>query len=445
MIKDKIKKDWIYIGFALTVYILALPLNGFLKLPFVGNKLQLPEIVFVFLSILAFFKVLKHKSWLKWQTTNVDKALIIYGLALLVSCLGHPTKASFFEVLGFGYLAILYVIINLYLVESGKDIRAFLVNNTQISGIISALLGILGLVLLGLNHENILVGYYPNYPVFGDIYRLKALATEPIMLNSVLGVFILVSISEILSVEKIRFSLKRALTFTLMGIVMFLTFTKSIVMCGASVLVIIAMRYHCLIEFKKIVWGLLFVVFIFFSHLVFVKKSDFEQNKYCHAIEKKPLTEINNSYLLRTCYGVLKEANSIVFSRYPICGIGGGNFTAYMNQLKKESLYPTYLTSFDPLSTYFGALSELGLIGFVSLLYLYFVIGSTWEKVCFTDINTNGSGKFWLLIGGVLLFMVAEGFVTDTMNFRHYWLIISCLAAQERISNHLGAASKRIQ
>ena len=120
-------------------------------------------------------------------------------------------------------------------------------------------------------------------------------------------------------------------------------------------------------------------------------------------------------------------------ARYPLIGIGGGNFTAYMHQLKEEALYPTYLTEFDPLSTYFGTLSELGLIGFVSLLYLYFTIGSTWKKICVTA-DSDGSNKFWLLIGGVLLFMVAEGFVTDTMNFRHYWLIVSCLAVKERIS-----------
>ena len=34
---------------------------------------------------------------------------------------------------------------------------------------------------------------------------------------------------------------------------------------------------------------------------------------------------------------------------------------------------------------------------------------------------------------GIFLFMIAEGFVTDTMNFRHYWLILACVAAQNRI------------
>lgn len=433
MTNDRMKTDWKYIGFALTIYILAIPLNGLLKLPVVGDKLQLPEIVFLFLFVLTFLKVIKQKLWIKWRLISIDKALIVYGLALLISCLGHPTKASLFEMLGFVYLALLYVIINFYLIESREKVRKFLVKNTQLSGIFSAVLGLIGLSLLVLNRENILVGYYPNYPILGDIYRVKALATEPIMLNSVLGVFILVSVANILNAEKISFSFKSTSIALLMSIIMFLTFTKSIVMCVASILVMIAMRYHFWIKAKMVIWSLFFIVFIFFSHFVFVKKSDFEQNKYCHAIEKKPLTEVNNKYLLRTCYGVLKEANIIVLARYPLIGIGGGNFTAYMHQLKEEALYPTYLTEFDPLSTYFGTLSELGLIGFVSLLYLYFTIGSTWKKICVTA-DSDGSNKFWLLIGGVLLFMVAEGFVTDTMNFRHYWLIVSCLAVKERIS-----------
>ena len=116
-------KEWKYIGFALTIYILAIPLNGFLKLPVLGDKLQLPEIIFLFLSTLTLLKVIKHKSWLKWRVTKIDKALIVYGLALLISCLTHLTRASFFEFLGFIYLVCLYLTINIYLIESGEKIR----------------------------------------------------------------------------------------------------------------------------------------------------------------------------------------------------------------------------------------------------------------------------------------------------------------------------------
>ncbi len=430
-------KDWKYIGIALTVYIITLPLNGFLKLPFFGDKLQLPEIAFLILFVLTFLKVIKHKTWLKWQVTNIDKALILYGLALFISCFGHLTRASFFEMVGFVYLVTLYIIVNVYLIETKLDIRHFLVKNTQLSGILTAVLGLIGLIFLTLNIETPLVGYYPNYPILGDIYRVKALATEPIMLNSILSVFILVSVADILSVQKISFSLKNTAIILLMGCIMFFTFTKSIVMFAASVLIMVGLRDHYLMKGKNIIWGLFFIIFLFFSHFVFINKSDFEQNKYCHAIEKKPLTEVNNKYLLRTCYGVLKEANIIVFMRNPLIGIGGGNFTAYTHQLKEENRYPVYLSEFDPLSTYFGALSELGLVGLMALVYLYFTIGKTWKKIYIRDKLTDKNAHFWLLLGGVLLFMMAEGFVTDTMNFRHYWLILACLAAQERITNRL--------
>ena len=174
---------------------------------------------------------------------------------------------------------------------------------------------------------------------------------------------------------------------------------------------------------------------MFLSHFSFVTKFNFEQNIYCLALEKQPFKEFENSYLLRTCYGVLKEINMIAFFRHPLVGLGGGNFTDYTKQLKTEGIYPTYLSDFDPLSTYFGALSELGIIGFIALIALYYAIFSTWKRVAFPHFETNEDTSFWILLGGVLLFMCSEGFVTDTMNFRHYWVVIACLVAYSRKLN----------
>jgi hypothetical protein len=252
------------------------------------------------------------------------------------------------------------------------------------------------------------------------------------MLMSILGVFALISIADFYSKILVNIPKKTTLVLLLLNTTILFTFTKSIIMFAASCLVIIATHYQIPNKYKSVVWGIFLIVFIFFSHFTFVSKSAFNQHNYYHSLEKRPILELPDRYLLRNAYGVLKEANLTAFSRFPLIGLGGGNFTEYVDHLKEENLYPNYFQNYDPLSTYFGALSELGLLGFVSLMNLYLTIFNAWGKIKLLETLTERDKKFWVLMSGVFLFVIAEGFVTDTMNFRHYWLILSCLAAQER-------------
>ena len=425
----KTKSDWTLIGFFISLYILTLPLNGLLVLPIVVKKIQLPEITFLILFFLTSIKVFQNKLWLKWHISIIDKDLVLYFLAMLLSAAFHPTRASFFEVLGLVYLIFLYVIINFYFIGSEKNIRSFLVKNVLISGVFTSIIGFIGVTLLLFGVDNTLVKYFENYPIFGNIYRMSAMTEEPIMLMSILGIFILIVVADILNRKK-HTAILIAVCFMALAAIM--TFTKSFVMLVASLIVMAAYHFNILKRIKGIIWVGIFSIFLFLSHFSIVSKSNFEQNKYFHALEKKPFAEVGNHYLLRTCYGILKETNIIAFKRHKLVGVGGGNFTDYTRQLKTEGLFPLYLTDFDPLSTYFGALSELGIMGFMALIALYYAIFITWKRATFSNFETNEDTSFWILLGGVLLFMCSEGFVTDTMNFRHYWVIIACLAARGR-------------
>ena len=423
------KSDWKLIGFFISLYILTLPLNGLLELPIVIKKIQLPEIAFIILFFLTIVKVFQTKLWLKWQISIIDKALILYFLAMLLSASFHPTRASFFEVLGLAYLIFLYVIMNFYFIGSEKNIRSFLVQNVLISGIFTSIIAFLGGVLLLFGTENRSMPYFENYPIFGNIHRMSALAEEPIMLMSILGIFILIIVAD--NLNKPRNS-KIFIALTLMTLVCILTFTKSFAMLIASIIGMLSYHFRILERVKSLIWVGILSIFLFLSHFSFVSKLNFERNIYCHALEKQPFQELENSYLLRTCYGVLKDMNMIAFFRHPLVGVGGGNFSDYIKQLKNEGIYPTYLSNFDPLSTYFGALSELGTIGFMALIALYYAIFLTWKRVAFSNFEQHEDTPFWILLGGVLLFMLSEGFVTDTMNFRHYWVVVAFLAARGR-------------
>jgi hypothetical protein len=423
---------WKYVELLLYVYIITIPINGIINLPTIGRKIQLPEIVFIMLLLATIIEVLRHKTWQKFRLTIIDKALSLYGLALLISCLSHLTSASIFEFLGFLYLLVLYLAINIYFLESGKNIRQFLVKSTQMSSILAASIGLIGLILITLSINNPFVVYFVNYPLLGSIYRLKALTTEPIMLMSILGVFTLIYLADIYGKTKVKLSISTTIILILLATVMFFTYTKSIVMFTASCFIIIATHYSISNKFKNIVWGIFLTIFLFFSHFTFVSKTAFNQNQYCHALEKQPIFELSDQYIVRTCYAILKESNIIAFSRNPIIGLGGGNFTKYVEHLKEEQIYPSYIPSYDPLSTYFGSLSELGILGFISLLILYSTVRFVWVKSKKSDERNESDNRFWILMCGVLMFIIAEGFVTDTMNFRHYWLVLACFAAKER-------------
>ena len=423
------KSNWESIRPFLSLYILTLPLNGLLELPIVVKKIQLPEIIFIILFILTSIQVFQNKLWLKWRITAIDKALVVYYFAMLLSATFHPTHASFFEVLGLTYLILLYAIFNFYFISTEKNIRTFLVKNVLISGVFTSIIAFLGGVLLLFGIENRSMPYFENYPIFGNIHRMSALTEEPIMLMSILGVFILILIAN--NLDKQRNS-KIFFILVLMNLVCILTYTKSFAMLIASVIMMLSYHFRILKRIKSLIWVGILSIFLFLSHFTFVTKSNFEQNIYCHALEKHPFEELGNSYLLRTCYGVLKEMNIVAFFRYPLLGVGGGNFSNYIKQLKTEGIYPKYLSDFDPLSTYFGALSELGIIGFIALLALYYTIFLTWKRASDSNFGKDEDTPFWILIGGTLLFMVSEGFVTDTMNFRHYWVVIACLAARGR-------------
>ena len=135
----------------------------------------------------------------------------------------------------------------------------------------------------------------------------------------------------------------------IMTLAAIMTFTKSFVMLVASIIVMLAYYSPILKKMKGIIWVEILSIFLFLSHFSIVSKLNFEQNKYFHALEKTPFAEVGDDYLLRTCYGVLKETNMIAFMRHPLVGLGGGNFTAFTRQLKTEGIYPTYLSDFDPL------------------------------------------------------------------------------------------------
>jgi len=502
--------------FIISLYVITIPFNRGLVLPFVGEKLQLPELVFLFLAVASapyFFKLLttintsRSLIGLKANSSKLmAQGLLIYFLAVVASAIFHPTRAAFLDVAGLIYLLTLYAIINVFFIFQESDntrlnytIPVLATRFTALSLFILSSIGLLGFLLLIFGIHTSLVAYYPNYPFFGNVYRVRAFTQEPVMMASILSVFILIvlagyNLEDFTKKEKQFLRLTLALGFLALA----LTLTKSAVITFAAAFSIFSIRHTSLKKFTPFVWIISIVALLFFTHFVIVKKENFDSNQSYHGLVDAPSLSLGDYYLVETDYGSLKEAAFITGKRFWLTGIGSGNFVDYVPTLKKEGLYPTKFQDYDPISTYFGAFAELGIFGLCALLFFYLQVYRTLRQLKTQNPNDAGVGSgnfvdyvptlkkeglyptkfqdydpistyfgafaelgifglcallfFYLQVYRTLRqlktqnpndvwiaslmpifgFMACESFVTDTMNFRHYWWILACVAAYVR-------------
>ncbi|MEO0042495.1 MAG: hypothetical protein RL329_1943 [Bacteroidota bacterium] len=422
-------------------YLIAIPSNAFLNLPHLGDKLQLPEILFLLISIVfgAYFGFSKTIQELKnWHFTAIDKGILAFCAAVCCSCLVHCTRASILEMIGLGYLMTFYLMMRLFFQNTPYNILDFTTRFFLISGFIVAVVGLVGWFMATFLHiETLTARLYINYPYLGDVYRVFAFTSHPVMLASFMGVCLLVlGIKSRMNPKNL--SHFEWIAFSCMSMVEILTFTKSIVALSACFLWLIDSFFyknHRLVpKIITVSVAMILIFFVFMTHFIVIDTTKYdalplEKRHFYHRSEAIPYVKIGNIYLIRTTYTLLKQNAFKAFLQHPITGLGGGNFESFCGEQKVKGLYPNYLETFDPHSSYMGALSELGLLGFAALMYLVFGIFTTFRQV---KKNSLLSEQWFILgLGSVLIFMASEAMVTDIMNFRHYWVFFAVLSIMD--------------
>ncbi len=432
-------------------YVVAIPFNRGLVLPLVGEKLQLPELVFLFLalSMVVFYiqqfalpvksrsrfaQNINTKSQGFKRLTAIDAGLTLYFLAVVVSYFFHPSRAAFLDIAGLVYLFVLYTLINIYFIfweTDSTQIKYILTRFSALSLFILSSIGLFSFLLLVFGINTSLVKYYENYPFFGNVYRIRAFTQEPVMMASILSVFILTVLAGYdlkIFIKKERQGLLIILTMGFVALA--LTLTKSSVITFAAAFAIFSIQNNFLKKFKPFVWLTALTALLIFTHFVIVKKENFNNQQSYHGLVDAPSLSFGNYYLVETDYGSLKEAAFTTGKRFWLTGIGSGNFIDYVPILKKEGLYPTKFQDYDPISTYFGAFAELGIFGLGVLLFLYYQVYKTLRHLK----KQNPSDAWVASLMPIFGFMACESFVTDTMNFRQYWWILACVAIFARVT-----------
>ena len=177
----------------LTLYIILFPIKV-LVLPYIGNKLQLADGLFLVLLLITVIQLPQIKQI---RLLNFDKAIIFWLLAHIITCLFHPTKASVIELVGTTYLVILYGCLNILFISKNKDeIRETFFHGFGLSALLLMFLGFLGTIGISFGYPNICVFKHDNYPYFGTVYRMSGLTTHPVMFASIAGICFLLIVTE---------------------------------------------------------------------------------------------------------------------------------------------------------------------------------------------------------------------------------------------------------
>ena len=160
------------------------------------------------------------------------------------------------------YFLIQFIFFN----SQAKEIELFLTKAfiTQLALIIITLF--IGLTLLT---QDINIGVFQifySYPYFGDLYRLKVLTNEPVMLVSILSIPFWIITAIINGKIKTNSINKRALILLIIiiGLMLLGTYGKSL----PFILAILIFYFNTLVKNKKIIFVSLFASFLIISSIL---------------------------------------------------------------------------------------------------------------------------------------------------------------------------------
>jgi O-antigen ligase len=423
-------------NFLLGAYIVALPFHRAVwKLPFFAARLQPAELALGILALYGLVLVIsgRVKYWfspfdipvLLWLAVNIfGNALAGYSSHLLL----ETSKV----------LAVVLVYFLFRLLVADDFLRRFS-DIFLFSALIASLLAIAGSILSLFGMQTVLVIQMQTYPYIGKIGRAMAFTSTPNMLGSILMTALLLKSAQLFEKKTVKNKEIAVLAICLLAFVVAISKTILCFLLGFIILLLLALKKKPpFFKFFAILamFGVI-MVYLLASHFVFspaLTPRVLENMQHGHITrvyhKLGPLLAIETSYLTikRSCWHVVKNT-------FPL-GVGTRNFKAQVPPLKEKGIYNRETESFDPHCTPLGTLTELGLPGIVVLLFLFAAVGRglwiLWRRktYAFHYINTGFIAVFAA--------MSLESWVTDIMNFRHYWLLLGILATMSRQASQQG-------
>ena len=410
--------------------IIAVPFQRLWALPVFGAKLQPPELLFLPLCLTALLYGLKQRWQIRFSL--LDACVPVWLAANLLAGLhAGLSRGVIIELLTAVYLLLLYVSIRLTVRD---DLLGKFPKFMAISATIAAVFGIAGWLLATCGVNTPLAWPATTaYPYLGHVARAQGFTPSPNMLASILMIGIICLAAHCSSQRQFG-----RLNLAMLGIMLTgfaLTLSKTVFCLLLGLLLVwhftTAPKRLSLAWRRALVWtGVagLFVLYNFGSHFILVRADDpgipgLVKSAF---IADEPLARWGPRLLMPTNYLINKRASLIAGRRSFPWGLGPGNYNAFIGKLQAEGRHPAHFHQWDPHSTYFGALAELGVLGLLAVLALWLGAGYAVVAAC-----RRGGAHRGLAAGLAACFatILTEAVVTDVMNFRHYWWLLALAAA----------------
>jgi len=252
---------------------------------------------------------------------------------------------------------------------------------------------------------------YLRYPIIGDTLRANGLIRNAVFLADLLigALFALYLLSHRVFIAPYQ----KILTVFLLFTCLILTKEKAGLLFILGILWLVPVFYR--ISGAQWLRGLVFLGIVFFVFTVhFLWYKDLSHHPFGQFEVVFPISFHSSVWwIASTPYIDLKKAALIAFLEHPFFGAGGNCLMAFTDTLIERGAIIQPLCC-APHSTFFGALGELGLMGFGALIFL---IGTVFKRVC--AILTPPERALALVF---IAYFCVSGINLDMMNIRHYWI-----------------------
>lgn len=426
----------------LLVYIFTLP---FLKMPLIilDQRLQLSEVVFLFLFILWLLGLIKNKRLP--QESGINKQLLLFICFCLLSFLNTPHLFLSIAELS----ALIYLFVVLILTTDVIDTRRKL--DIAVKVWIGALVVVLLLAFIGLC-ISIITGEmntfcrvrYANFPYLNAVYRVQSTFRYPETLTNYLIVGLGFIMSELLVTDNKRYKLFLKITILFMYLIAVATVARGILYFIFSFFLI----YNHFYKTNDIKFKIFRFLSISFMIAMFLFIMLFCSSFYIRSCQIKNRINFNYAHEQRL---VNKIAALEMVKRHPFLGVGLGMFPSYIQNLNSENYFknfvPIYYDTSDDTNGFIDHLpkgdahndilqylAEIGILGGGAFLlfigsFLYLIFTNLKKETADSEYFKVRLFCFFASFAGVLL----ESIDLNVFKARHLWVLMALTLALIRI------------
>lgn len=389
-------------AYLIPLYAIATLFPRLLGLPAPLQQVQLTELLFPLLLWVYRAELLVQIR----RFPNFSAAAALYLIANFTSSMWARDAGAILESLARAYLVVLALLVAAYAGRFG--IRTLFSSMKWATLIVCAACVLFyGLIVSGLVGNGLaLLAYFPQYPYFGEVYRLRGPATVYGMMYMLLLPGLLIGYADW------RWRGGALWVVAIIALAGLLTLGKENVLFPIGVLLLEALRIRSTrrrLLLRGAAAGLA-VFLLLATHFLVVRNDSPLLNTAF--ISGGPALTLGDFTVVGTNYSANKRAAWHIGVGHPAIGVGPGLFSQYTETLVAEGKYPSNFGRFDPHSAWTGAFAETGLFGLLGLLLLVIAL---WHLP-----PGDRSGVAAVLL---LLFLLASIF-KDVMNFRGLWVLV---------------------